>query len=246
MQRKRPHQVAVAACSDLVELRYVRSWLTSQPSGSGSFRGRGALGGDAAPLSASIFNFVAVSLASPCRKSCTDRKATILRFRGSTPQEGPMIGHSAQPRQMMPFQSSRPCPGIRGRQTTALKGAVVSVAASPWLAAATVAICRTLSRSVAPQNACPRAELGQAFFNHLAAGSAIAVRGAMNGLPFVAGLGRRRQPSVIRHGRVVGLFATTRADFLIDSPIPAGVVTGFLGHFLITSFPAQVRWKNRW
>lgn len=59
-----------------------------------------------------------------------------------------MIGHATPPRQMVAVPSSLRCPSIGARQTTALKGAVVSVAASRWLAVATVATCRALSWSV--------------------------------------------------------------------------------------------------
>jgi hypothetical protein len=68
----------------------------------------------------------------------------------------------------------------------------------------------------------------------------------MNGLPFITGFGRRGETGVIRHRRLVGLRATARATFLKDSPIPAGVFTGFLGHLEFTSFPAQQRTKRSW
>jgi hypothetical protein len=68
----------------------------------------------------------------------------------------------------------------------------------------------------------------------------------MNGLPFIAGFGRRGETGVIRHRSVIGLLATARPNFLKDSPIPTGVFTGFLGHLDFTSFPAQQRTNRKW
>ena len=59
----------------------------------------------------------------------------------------------------------------------------------------------------------------------------------MNGLPLMAGLGRRRETGVIRHRSEIGFRATARAYFLMDSPFPPVFSPGFLVIFTSPSFP---------